>query len=46
MKGKPSTKSRRKKTESSSQTNGPFERDAKRRIGQHEGAGKPPMTKK
>ena len=43
---KPSTKSRRKKTEATPQTNEPFEQDTARRIGQHVGAGKPPLMKK
>jgi hypothetical protein len=45
-KKKISAKSRRKKTKGSPQTEAPFEQDLNRRIGQHEGAGKPPLMKK
>jgi hypothetical protein len=43
---KASAKSRRKKAKAPSQTNKPSEQDVHRRIGQHEGAGKPPLMKK
>ena len=43
---KGSARTRQKKFSASGQTNEPFERPMKRNIGQHEGAGKPPLMKK
>jgi len=40
------TSKRKKQREISTQTEQPFEQDAKRRIGQFGGAGEPPMMKK
>jgi hypothetical protein len=39
-------RSKRRDAEVPSQTNDPFEQDAKRRIGQHSGTGEPPLMKK
>jgi hypothetical protein len=39
-------KRRRKNSNVPPQTKSPFEQDAKRRIGQHAGTGKPPLMKK
>jgi hypothetical protein len=44
-KKKPS-KRRRKSDNPSSQTNQPYEQDSKRRIGQFQGEGEPPLMKK
>ena len=43
---KGSARTREKKFSASGQTNEPFERPMKRQIGQHEGAGRPPLMKK
>jgi hypothetical protein len=43
---KKSTKRRRTKQIAPSQTNEPFEQDAKHGIGQYGGAGEPPLMKK
>ena len=43
---KKTSKSRRKSDNVSGQTNQPFEQDSKRRIGQYEGEGEPPLMKK
>jgi len=40
-----SSKAKRHRKISGSQTNQPFEQDAKRRIGQYGGAGEPPIMK-
>jgi hypothetical protein len=40
-----SSKGKRHRKISGSQTNQPFEQDAKRRIGQYGGAGEPPIMK-
>jgi hypothetical protein len=41
-----SSKRRRQSDSIPTQTNQSFEQDSKRRIGQHGGAGKPPLMKK
>jgi hypothetical protein len=43
---KKTIKRRRKSANVSGQTNQPFEQDSKRRIGQFEGEGEPPLMKK
>jgi hypothetical protein len=43
---KKTSKRRRKSDNISRQTNQPFEQDPKRRIGQFEGEGEPPLMKK
>ena len=43
---KKTSKRRRKSDNISRQTNQPFEQDPKRRIGQYEGEGEPPLMKK
>jgi hypothetical protein len=39
-------KTKKRRRISDSQTNQPFERDSKRRMGQYGGAGEPPLMKK
>jgi hypothetical protein len=43
---KKTAKRRRKSDNIAGQTNQPFEQDAKRRIGQFQGEGEPPLMKK
>jgi hypothetical protein len=40
------SRNRAKETKAPSQTNEPFEQDAKRRVGQHSGTGQAPLMKK